>query len=384
MSDFSFDDFNDVADLVGGLQRHRQIRQQAAHGAKLDRIADLLEGQHAESNRIANLPKCPECKSPVEWEARRCPSCKENLFWCPLPNVLIPIANNRAEQELLRVMNIFIKPVKQSHAQWTQLIDLLVKEIFASIRTIHDLCVTERSTVLELFGSVQKAINFASDPKKMSPSLTGAIWNGARIDTAKELKLPDLLTTTYTLSSRFEDLLNVSAEHAKNLLRICKCRDYEGRELLRDHAVGSKTVDFAIRLVRLQQEWFRFSPIAPSDLSSWASYYLMMIQHLNSVNQASSIQVFFESTKGLKCPKCETYNHFIKENFSRGERCISCDCVIRSKSSKTEKTLANRARARRYRVACPKCSTQKDISLTELGSRITCSKCATIFATKKP
>lgn len=108
MCDF---DFGDMADLAGGLQRQQQIQQQAANNQKLDRITELLEHQRAESLRIAHLPKCPECKSSVEMEARKCPNCKDKLFWCSLPNGLFPIANDRGEKELLRVMHIFIKQV---------------------------------------------------------------------------------------------------------------------------------------------------------------------------------------------------------------------------------------------------------------------------------
>lgn len=252
------------------------------------------------------------------------------------------------------------------------------------IRTIHEFSVVKRSGVLELFESSQKAIEFASDSKKMSPSLTGAIWNGARIDMIKELKIPELLHTTHTLSSRFEDLLIASAEQAKPLLRVCKCRDYDGRVVLRDYAMSNETVGFAINLVQRQQEWIKFFPSPPTTVAACPSYYRLMIQQLLHISQTPSLQAFLKSTKGIRYPKCDNYNHYLKVHFSRGERCIKCDCVIQPKSTAGRETAKKRSPKKLFRVACPKCSTKKDLSLSGLGSRIVCSTCGTAFTTKKP
>jgi hypothetical protein len=66
----------DFGDVIGGFQR--------AHLAKQSQqIVSLLQQQQAESNRVARLPKCPACASPVELEARICRQCRSELVVTP-------------------------------------------------------------------------------------------------------------------------------------------------------------------------------------------------------------------------------------------------------------------------------------------------------------
>ncbi len=68
------DDMSDVANIVGMAQRRKQTEL-------LEEQTRLLKAAEEERQRIASLPKCPECKNPVNLDAKVCGSCNTSLYW---------------------------------------------------------------------------------------------------------------------------------------------------------------------------------------------------------------------------------------------------------------------------------------------------------------
>lgn len=65
---------SDLSNLAGAIQRNTQtqlLREQNS----------LLRAQEAEQQRLAALPKCPECMQPVEYKSRVCSRCMVAVFW---------------------------------------------------------------------------------------------------------------------------------------------------------------------------------------------------------------------------------------------------------------------------------------------------------------
>lgn len=97
---FDFNDFNDVADLAGVLQRSQQQKSLNEHKELLRKQNELEketqyqnaqilrhlkeqeQKEEAEKKRLASLPSCPDCTSPVEVGSRRCKHCHiEIVSW---------------------------------------------------------------------------------------------------------------------------------------------------------------------------------------------------------------------------------------------------------------------------------------------------------------
>ncbi len=68
-------------DAMAGLQRLKSSREQTQ---LLEEQNRLLNNQQREFNRIAALPKCPECKQPLDNEPNVCPHCRHRLTWLEL------------------------------------------------------------------------------------------------------------------------------------------------------------------------------------------------------------------------------------------------------------------------------------------------------------
>ncbi len=65
---------SDLSNVAGALQRNTQtqlLREQNS----------LLRAQEAERQRLAALPKCPECMQPVEYKSRVCSRCMVAVYW---------------------------------------------------------------------------------------------------------------------------------------------------------------------------------------------------------------------------------------------------------------------------------------------------------------
>lgn len=69
---------NQGAESTRELEKQTKVLEQAARASK-----ELLRKHEAEADRIRSLPKCPECLSSLEWQAKRCPQCREQMFWLP-------------------------------------------------------------------------------------------------------------------------------------------------------------------------------------------------------------------------------------------------------------------------------------------------------------
>ena len=65
---------NQGAESTRELEKQTKVLEQAARASK-----ELLRKHEAEADRIRSLPKCPECLSSLEWQAKRCPQCRDQM-----------------------------------------------------------------------------------------------------------------------------------------------------------------------------------------------------------------------------------------------------------------------------------------------------------------
>jgi hypothetical protein len=72
---------SDLSNIAGALQRHRQAKILNQQTSLLEEQNRLLRGQEAERQRLAALPKCPECMQPVEYKSRVCSRCMVAVYW---------------------------------------------------------------------------------------------------------------------------------------------------------------------------------------------------------------------------------------------------------------------------------------------------------------
>ena len=106
---------NQGAESTRELEKQTKVLEQAARASK-----ELLRKHEAEADRIRSLPKCPECLSSLEWQAKRCPQCREQMFWLPsefCTDSLEPIAITDLPRSLVekeqRIFNAYFVAVKK-------------------------------------------------------------------------------------------------------------------------------------------------------------------------------------------------------------------------------------------------------------------------------
>jgi hypothetical protein len=128
-----------LADVVGISQRNRQLRQQASIVRGQQEISRQLSQLTAEQDRVAALPKCPKCKSPIEFDAQLCPQCKAQIAVLSFPNLGWIIFLRNPKDATTRI-NEFIQWM---HNDLNDTYDETLKmgqELAVSFQNINQLC----------------------------------------------------------------------------------------------------------------------------------------------------------------------------------------------------------------------------------------------------
>lgn len=87
-------------DAHAALQRQKLAQQAQEQAQQAQQQNELLGELVQEQTRKKSLPKCPECKTPMEIGATICTGCKERMVWCKL-SVETRLGNVRTVQQWL-------------------------------------------------------------------------------------------------------------------------------------------------------------------------------------------------------------------------------------------------------------------------------------------
>ena len=123
MSDDDFlDELQDAAiaasSIVGVNQRSQQINE-------LQQVKVLLQAQANERQRQANLPKCPECRNPVEINASLCAQCRSGIEWIKLSDGLRLLSKAKLKDELAALQASYLSQCTAAQKNWKQTLTAL-------------------------------------------------------------------------------------------------------------------------------------------------------------------------------------------------------------------------------------------------------------------
>ena len=100
-----FEQLGDMGSMISARNSHEQNRLLAEQNR-------LLSNQERERNRIAALPKCPECKKPLDEKPNICPHCRHRLTWLALSDATYTISENSLGPNLLLMSKMKDKDAK--------------------------------------------------------------------------------------------------------------------------------------------------------------------------------------------------------------------------------------------------------------------------------
>ncbi len=137
----------DYSDLAGMAQRNQSLAKQKAILQEQKEIKSLLAQQEArkqaEERRLASLPKCPSCKSPVEVGSTRCKHCHEKIAsWDysgeSLQWRLICLAGD-LEASLIERLDDLKLMANELLAQSKETVELFGKDISENLHNLSDI-----------------------------------------------------------------------------------------------------------------------------------------------------------------------------------------------------------------------------------------------------
>jgi hypothetical protein len=80
-----------------------QLGELARQTDYLRDIRAFQAAQYAESQRIQQLPRCPDCAVPLELGVRKCRACHGMLIWLQVDSEVLPISHENREESLARI-----------------------------------------------------------------------------------------------------------------------------------------------------------------------------------------------------------------------------------------------------------------------------------------
>jgi uncharacterized protein YbaR (Trm112 family) len=398
----------DMGDMVAYNQRRRMQAQQQDQAAALNRQAKALETQNQEMERVASLPKCVDCRSPLEFSARVCSACRAEVYsvpgsgWWGEPYCFQPASGplHAVNQVFNARMSVFTKALGEICLACKSNIDRCLESAIA----LHKAMKLKQSGLDEV-GGYEKLEKYAckhfDEEGTQIRDPQSSLFRAAYAESACQYPLKEI--AMYQLSNfsmygfiDFEPTPQILINSA-NLLKK-KFSNYEVEEdgLNTKFTPGLAMLRKFIALAPpMQSLGFPGSP----QFEVWIDNTIARLpgllpeqritQHLASMTQAQNRtkNVTSKSPKAishyqLTCPACSKKIKIPTTSLGNMIACPSCQQQITTQEKKTvsQKPKGNS----KYRINCPSCSKALQVAASSLGKTITCSACKQKIQTKHP
>jgi len=396
----------DMGDMVAYNQRRRMQAQQQDHAAALNRQAEALETQNQEMERVASLPKCVDCRSPLEFSARVCSACRAEVYsvpgsgWWGQPYCFQPASGplHAVNQVFNERMSVFTKALGELCLACKSDIDRFLESAIA----LHKSMKLKQSGLDEV-GGYAKLAKYAckhfDEEGTQIRDPQSSLFRAAYAESACQYPLKQI--AMYQLSNfsmngfiDFEPMPQILSDSA-NLLKK-KFSNYEVEED-RFNTKFTPGLLMLRRFIALPVPMLAGFPGSP-QFEVWIDNTIASLsgllpeqritQHLASMTQTQNRtkNVTSKSQKAnshyqLTCPACSKKIIIPTTSLGNTIACPSCQQQI---TTQGKKTVPQKPKvSSKYRINCPSCSKALQVAASNLGKTITCPACKQKIKTKQ-